>query len=533
MFKLSKILSKLSMISVGIIAIAIIVSLPLTAKAAEGIEITQEDYDYMYDQIMNRETIVDVSDLKILLDSNGDDILATGNARSIYSALKTEYIDTFIVSEYDFTTYKEGKNIYLDHFEFKYDDSYDMDLFYSYVDDAMSRIEPEMSDVVKTIILHDYVLSHTAYDLENYLNGIMIKDCHNAYGTLVNQRTVCEGYAKTLHCLLNMAGVESYYVHGLLTAPEGHAWVMVVIDGEAYHIELTSDDPNMDVLGRVWHESLLIDDASLREMLDMTINDWAICDYEKELDLKATSTKYDDYYWKTVNSPLCYVDGKFYFSTIVYDSKKDKYVKSISYNLADAKSGEPIPIVQWGKEADEEIYDGWTCSSMVEYIDGRIYYNTAHGISSCTPKGKENREEYRVEVVDGYMVYGAQYRDKQFYYTLSQYMFIDYTEEYLQFTDNERVYWPEEEDIVEPDSSEDEVVEIIEEEPDLNYIIEPAEDELTVEEVDAPQQARVGITSILLAGSAGIIIAIAALVVLVAIIVVVIIVVVKKKKSKK
>lgn len=92
---------------------------------------------------------------------------------------------------------------------------------------------PEMSDVEKVKALHDWVCANTTYATEN----INSPEFHTDGSILLNDSTVCEGYAKAMNLLCNYAGIETYYVHS-----SGHAWNIVKIGGHYFHVDSTWDD---------------------------------------------------------------------------------------------------------------------------------------------------------------------------------------------------------------------------------------------------------------------------------------------------
>jgi hypothetical protein len=106
-----------------------------------------------------------------------------------------------------------------------------------------------MSDLQKELAIHEYVVKNTAYDYDNYINEVVPEDSYTAYGTLILGRAVCQGYADTMKLLLNLAGIEAHVVVGY--AGEPHAWNMVKIDGEYFHVDATWDDPVPDAGNRV------------------------------------------------------------------------------------------------------------------------------------------------------------------------------------------------------------------------------------------------------------------------------------------
>ena len=91
---------------------------------------------------------------------------------------------------------------------------------------------PDMSDIEKVKALHDWVCENT-----KYADDLNKPEYHTDASILLNDSTVCEGYAKALNLLLNYAGVETYYVHS-----ENHAWNIVKIGGHYFHVDSTWDD---------------------------------------------------------------------------------------------------------------------------------------------------------------------------------------------------------------------------------------------------------------------------------------------------
>lgn len=103
-------------------------------------------------------------------------------------------------------------------------------------------ISDNMLDIEKEIILHDYVVNTTVYDTENYLKRTYGQSLGILEALSEDGRAVCAGYARALELLLNLAGVECYYVTGNTTT-DPHAWNVVKIDGEYYNVDATWDDP--------------------------------------------------------------------------------------------------------------------------------------------------------------------------------------------------------------------------------------------------------------------------------------------------
>ena len=121
-------------------------------------------------------------------------------------------------------------------------------------------IKPGMSEAKKELAIHDYIVANTRYDVENFENDNIPKSSHNIDGVLLNGTAVCEGYAKTFKFLLERVGIESIIVVG----PEiNHAWNIVKIDDEYYHVDVTWDDPMPDVEGRTLHTFFNVPDRRM------------------------------------------------------------------------------------------------------------------------------------------------------------------------------------------------------------------------------------------------------------------------------
>lgn len=142
-------------------------------------------------------------------------------------------------------------------------------------------IKPDMSDLEKEIAIHDYVVKNTVYDYKNYLNNTIPPESYSVYGVLMKGIGVCDGYAKTMDLLLNMAGIETYIIGGKGLG-EPHAWNIVKIDGEYYHLDSTWDDPAPDMgPNYVRHTYLNLSDKEMSRSHSWDIASYIRCDSKK------------------------------------------------------------------------------------------------------------------------------------------------------------------------------------------------------------------------------------------------------------
>lgn len=89
---------------------------------------------------------------------------------------------------------------------------------------------------------HDLLVDNVEYD-----KTLSNQNIRNVYGTLCNNKAVCEGYAKTFKYMMDAVNIPCIVVIGNATNSKGenesHAWNYVKIDGIWYGIDATWDDP--------------------------------------------------------------------------------------------------------------------------------------------------------------------------------------------------------------------------------------------------------------------------------------------------
>lgn len=117
-------------------------------------------------------------------------------------------------------------------------------------------IKVSMNDHQKEKAIHDYIVSHVAYDTT--LNA------YSAYDALKNGLTVCNGYAQLAYKMLNQSGIETKIVIGKANG-ENHEWNLVKIDNIWYQLDCTWDDPVPDVKGRILYGYFNLDDKKIAE----------------------------------------------------------------------------------------------------------------------------------------------------------------------------------------------------------------------------------------------------------------------------
>lgn len=100
------------------------------------------------------------------------------------------------------------------------------------------------TDYDKELFVHDKLVEQTQYMTGD---ADMI---YTAYGSLVNRRANCEGYARAAVYLLKKLGVRSYAATGTATRRDGsvenHMWNVVYVGGRPYMMDATFDDYSVE-----------------------------------------------------------------------------------------------------------------------------------------------------------------------------------------------------------------------------------------------------------------------------------------------
>ena len=113
------------------------------------------------------------------------------------------------------------------------------------IDEMYASLAPQLeglSDYEKIKKIYGFVIDHMDYKDGAAFGGLF--DAHTVVG-FVNGEGVCQAYAIGLYMLLDKAGFEARYIVGPLIKEYGsipHAWNMVKLDGNWYHLDATWDD---------------------------------------------------------------------------------------------------------------------------------------------------------------------------------------------------------------------------------------------------------------------------------------------------
>ena len=111
------------------------------------------------------------------------------------------------------------------------------------VDAKVDQILQELNvdgktDVEKVYAIYDYMINHIRYDYE-HLDDTTYMQKYTAYAALVENTSVCMGYALAFYRLALACGVDARYIN---SDPMNHAWDIVKVDGQYYYLDATWDE---------------------------------------------------------------------------------------------------------------------------------------------------------------------------------------------------------------------------------------------------------------------------------------------------
>lgn len=135
------------------------------------------------------------------------------------------------------------------------------------------KIDDSMSDYEKFKTIHDFVSLNMEYDWKQYEADIYGYDYEwKYYPDVLSQffiggTGVCEDYSEIYSKLCDYFGLECWLIRGEVDGAygwDGHAWNIVKLDGNYYHVDVTWDDLD-DGENDVYYECFLVSDDEIKE----------------------------------------------------------------------------------------------------------------------------------------------------------------------------------------------------------------------------------------------------------------------------
>lgn len=115
--------------------------------------------------------------------------------------------------------------------------------------EILSTISSSDKPYDKIVKFNDWLTANVRYD-EAALNSGAYTESHQMTGALVNNKAVCEGYAKAFKYLCDQSGIDCVLVSGTATnpggKPENHMWNAVSLGGKWYMVDTTWNNATND-----------------------------------------------------------------------------------------------------------------------------------------------------------------------------------------------------------------------------------------------------------------------------------------------
>ena len=253
--------------------------------------------------------------------------------------------------------------------------------------DYLSGIKNEWNDLEKILYTNNYLCRLCEYDYT-------LKDtAHSIYGALVAKEPVCDGYSKAFKYLLKKVNINSI----LATSAEMvHAWNMVELNDNYYHIDVTWND-GMPGVGKTSYDYFLTSDEEFLTRGTGHYN-WVASQY-------ATSTIYDSMpEWDGIDNYLIYKDNYWYglsssAGTYSIGLRKIDLRNNTQTNIKAINTGKYLPLPP-GLTTDGKL----------------LYFTTQYNIWKMNYDGSEASIIFELPNTKTQMIYSVDYLNDKFYY---------------------------------------------------------------------------------------------------------------------
>ncbi len=178
-----------------------------------------------------------------LLSLEKETTLSTKDTSLIDKAFRCVMLDhpeIFYVDGYKYTEYSHGETV--DKIVFSGNYIYDKEEILTRREkiaqaaaDIIAGVPDTMDEYEKAKYIYDTIIQNTEYDTAAV-------DNQNICSVLLNGRSVCQGYSKTIQYLLREMGMDCSLVIGTVRGGDGHAWNLVSVNDNWYYLDATWGD---------------------------------------------------------------------------------------------------------------------------------------------------------------------------------------------------------------------------------------------------------------------------------------------------
>ena len=259
----------------------------------------------------------------------------------------------------------------------------------------LDKVDDNMSDYKKALILHDELALNSSYLLTGETYDLMV----NGYGK-------CYGYSEAYSYLLEQVGIKSEIVE---SDPMNHQWNKVEIDGKYYHVDVTWDDPVPDQIGFVDHEFFLLSDSAIENL--------SRPHYSYTSSITSNDTRFDNMGFHRINTQHCYVGDTCYVVDNNPKSVSTYGKRLLTYNIntnrfSTVHSFESEYWSAGGNYVYTDMYMALQEQDAYLYMNTEqkvLVYDTRTGVLSDFASNTSNKAFYGLRIIDNkvYAVLGS------------------------------------------------------------------------------------------------------------------------------
>lgn len=199
-----------------------------------------QNLHYYYIALKPKERAVFLRLADGILDHQSEIVTTSLNRQSVLNVLLYLKMDIPELFSYKSCTYTEGPHSMTFHMEYYFDAETHFMLLQEMeytAEEILGNMPHDLDEYGIERYIYEYLATNCTYD------GLDLVYAHSALGPILQKRAVCEGISKAAKYLLDRAGVHSAVIFGGgdLGGRVNHAWNMVQLRGEWYHVDITYD----------------------------------------------------------------------------------------------------------------------------------------------------------------------------------------------------------------------------------------------------------------------------------------------------
>lgn len=283
---------------------------------------------------------------------------------------------------------------------------YEIESYFDAVDIAVEEtilaVSEQTASTERALCLHDRLAYYAEYDTERLAEGTIPDDSYRSAGVLVKKIGVCQSYAYAYKYILDKLDIPCTVV---TSRAMNHAWNVVKIGANYYHVDVTWDDPTPDVVGRVEHNYFLLSDSAIsatRGGASETHYSWDASG------IVCGDTYYDNAYWVGSNSVIVLYGNYRYY--VINECLVKRKVGSSETTVVERFD-------HW-YTADKKQYWIGTFSGLT-LVDGYLLvYNTATGIKCIDVSKSDNAYTSYTPYIGSQSIYYSKVEDGILYYAV-------------------------------------------------------------------------------------------------------------------